>query len=85
MDLEGSMLSEISQTEKDKRHRSKSKIKPKTFFFLKNQGHRCREHIGGRQRHRMGNMGETGQMGQRSCYKTNVSWLCDVRHGDYRQ
>lgn len=89
MDLEGIMLSEISQIEKDKydlTYMQNPKKKKKISLI-----HRCKEQIDWwlPEVERWGKMGEGGQNIQISSYKRSQSWRCDdstvTIHSDYTQ
>ena len=76
--LKGIILSEISQTEKDKYYLISLYVESK-----KNQTHGYREQIGGCQRQELGEMGEDGQKVQTFSYKITNFWGCNIQHGDY--
>ena len=86
MELEGIILSELSQTEKDKYDKislfvgsrkkephTPPKQKQKQSHWLPEVGWRLGE----------GHMGERGQKVQTSSYKINKYSGCKVQHGDY--
>ena len=77
MDLEGTKLSEISQTDKGK-YCMISYVESKK----QKQAHRCREKISSCQRweSRVGKMDEGDQKVQTSSYKINKSWVCNLEH-----
>ena len=76
MDPEGIMLSEISQTEKDKYHISLTCGIFKKQNKTKKQAYRYKEQVGKCQKwgERVGKMGKGGQKVQTSSYKRNKSW-----------
>ena len=94
MDLEGIVLSEIRQTEKEisyaltyiwnlKKKKTHTYTHPpkKQKTELKDTKNRLMVAKGGRVG--VGKMGECGQKIQMPSYKINKSWGCKVQHGDY--
>ena len=81
MKLEGIMLSEISQTEKDKNHMISlmSGILTTTNELLDAENRLVVTRDGGRQ---VNKMGEESQKVQISSYEINNPWGCNVHYGD---
>ena len=82
MGLEGIMLSEICQTEKDKHYMISlicGIVKKKKMNSQKQRVERWLPGAGG-----CGKWGEVGQRVQTSTYKMNKFWRSNVQYSDYR-
>ena len=91
MDLEGIMLSEISETEKDKYcmisliciiQKQNKKKKKNLSSFIDTESRLVVARSGGRGEG-LGKMGEGGQKVQTSSYTVNKSWGYNAYHSDY--
>ena len=89
MDLDGIMLSEISQREKEKHCMfslicgiKKTKQKNTT---KQSHTHRYKEQTGSCQRVEVSDKGERDEEVQTSSYKMNTSQGCNVHYGEYSQ
>lgn len=78
MNLEGIMLSEVSQIEKNKYY-----MIPLIYGILKSQTHRNIEQTGAYHGMKGGEIGDVIQRVQTSSQKMSKFWGCNVQHGDY--